>query len=81
MKIYIAGKVTGEMPYNYRHKFGYAATKLKEKGHKVINPVVLNDSLDKAGFSYEDMMAMCFRAIDICDAVYMLLARKPRRKA
>ena len=72
MKIYIAGKITGEMPYNYWHKFGYTATKLKEKGHRVINPVVLNDSLDKAGFSYEDMMAMCFRAIDICDAVYML---------
>lgn len=72
MKVYIAGKITGEMPIPVQYKFGYASTKLKEKGHKVINPVLLNDTLRKSGFDYEDMMAICFRAIDICDAVYML---------
>lgn len=72
MKIYVAGKITGEMPYCYGLKFGYAATKLRAEGHKVINPVELNDSLCRYGFDYEDMMKMCFTAIDICDAVYML---------
>lgn len=72
MKIYIAGKITGELPYFYWHKFGYIATKLKADGHKVINPVELNEPLRKYNFDYEDMMALCFRAIDICDAVYML---------
>ena len=72
MKIYIAGKVTGEMPIPVNYKFGYAGTKLKEKGHKVINPVVLLQSMKNAGFDYEDLMAMCFKAIDICDAVYVL---------
>lgn len=72
MKIYIAGKVTGELPYKYRHKFGYTATKLRAEGHSVINPVEINDPLDKGDFDYEDRMVLCFAAIAICDAVYML---------
>lgn len=72
MKIYIAGKITGELPYYYWHKFGYAATKLRADGHQVINPVELNDPLEKGGFAYEDMMKICFAAIDVCEAVYML---------
>jgi hypothetical protein len=72
LKIYIAGKITGELPYHYRHKFGYAATKLRAEGYKVINPVELNGELSQFGFDYEDMMRICFAAIDTCDAVYML---------
>ena len=55
-----------------QYKFGYISSKLREEGHKVINPVVLNDSLHKGGFDYEDIMRICYSAIDICDAVYML---------
>ena len=72
MKIYIAGKVTGEKPFHYMHKFGYAATKLREQGHSVINPLEINEPLNIGDFTYEDKMALCFAAIDICDAVYML---------
>lgn len=72
MKIYIAGKVTGEMPIPVQYKFGYASTKLKEQGHKVINPVALLRPMIVDGFDYEDLMTMCFAAISVCDAVYML---------
>lgn len=71
-KVYIAGKVTGEMPIPVQHKFGYAGTKLREMGYKVINPVVLLQSMKNAGFDYKDLMTVCFAAISVCDAVYML---------
>lgn len=36
MKIYIAGKITGEP--NYKEKFDIAATSLEAQGHIVLNP-------------------------------------------
>lgn len=72
MKIYVAGKVTGEFPYYCKYKFGYAATKLRKEGHKVISPMELGAAFEKDQFDYEDIMAVCFASIDICDAVYML---------
>ena len=73
MKIYVAGKITGDLPYHYKYKFGYAASNLRKEGHKVISPVELNAALEKDLFDYEDMMTMCFAAIDVCEAVYMLM--------
>lgn len=72
MKIYIAGRITGLKTYEYRLKFGYRAAKLKEDGHKVINPVHIGEYLLSEGFDYEDVMKHCFSSIDVCDAVYML---------
>lgn len=72
MKIYVAGKITGKPPYQYVSEFRHAASVLKIRGHKVINPVTLNDSLAAQEFGYEDMMALCFAAIDVCDAIFML---------
>ena len=71
-KIYIAGKITGELPFDCGHKFGYAATKLKGQGNAVFNPYYTLNPMTTSGFNYEDLMKMCFRAIEVCDAVYML---------
>lgn len=72
MKIYVAGKIGGLLPYSVFAKFGYATTKLKKEGHNVISPVELCECLKRGKFDYEDYMHLCFAAIDVCDAVYML---------
>lgn len=72
MKVYVAGKISGKPPYQYVSEFRHAASILKIRGFKVINPVTLNSSLATQEFDYEDMMKLCFAAIDVCDAIYML---------
>lgn len=72
MKIYIAGKITGIPMYEAGHKFGYASAKLKHEGHDVISPLQLCATLIGQNFDYEDYMRICFSAIDVCEAVYML---------
>ena len=71
MKIYVAGKVTGEFRDKCRYKFGYFATRLREQGHQVINPFAMLDDM-RGVFTKEDEMTICFAAITVCDAVYML---------
>lgn len=65
MKIYLAGKISGDN--NYREKFKAAAKKIKEQGFTVMNPAVMPD-----GFEYEEYMKICFTMIDICQAVCLL---------
>ena len=64
MKIYIAGKITGDP--NYKRKFAKAA-KCLSKTHTVMNPAILPD-----GFEFEEYMKICKSMIDVCDAVYFL---------
>jgi hypothetical protein len=71
MKVYISGKITGEIPYKTMGKFGFAMSHLRDKGHTPFNPAVTFSTL-AGSFSYDDIMKLCFAAIDICDAVYML---------
>ena len=65
MKIYIAGKITGNP--DFEEQFKEAAEMLKAEGHLVMNPAAL-----PLGFDYEDYMCICFAMIDVCDAVYFL---------
>lgn len=69
MKIYIAGKITGESESSVQNKFFSAKADLIKKGHKVMSPAVLSGNQD---FEHEDYMHICFAMIDVCDAVYML---------
>jgi len=48
MKVYLAGKVTGEP--NYAEKFARAADKLRAKGHEVYNPAAANFEGASLGF-------------------------------
>lgn len=65
MKVYIAGKITGDE--NYKEKFERAEEKLKNDGHIVLSPAVLPE-----GMHQEDYMKICFPMIDVSDAVYFL---------
>lgn len=65
MKIYVAGKITGEV--EYRAKFTAAAGQLENEGHIVINPAVL-----PGGMAAADYMKICFAMIDVADAVLFL---------
>lgn len=68
-KIYISGKITGDILY--KAKFKTAAEYLKAKGHEVINPaetVLPNSKLA----TWEDYMLVSFAFLDKADEIYML---------
>lgn len=72
MKIYISGKISGVDRTKYEDKFRYAAQRLRDRGHKVINPVYMCAGLARDGFTYDDLMQIDIAALEVCDAVYML---------
>lgn len=65
MKLYIAGKITGDK--EYRKKFAAKEKELKEKGRIILNPAMLPKGLDKGEY-----MRICFAMIDVADAVVLL---------
>ena len=65
MKVYIAGKITGDC--DYREKFERAEQELARQGHVVLNPAVLPE-----GMSAADYMRICFAMIDVADRVVLL---------
>ena len=65
MKIYIAGKITGDS--NYQQKFMNARQDLEKRGYIVISPAVLPE-----GMTPGDYMKICFAMIDVADAVAFL---------
>ena len=65
MKIYLAGKITGDP--DYRAKFMMARRQLEKQGHVVLSPAVLPEGL-KPG----DYMQICTAMIDVADAVAFL---------
>lgn len=66
MKIYIAGKITGDK--NYKTKFFQAALPLLEAGHTVLLPSMLPSS----GLTEADYMRICLAMIDTADLVLFL---------
>ncbi|WP_304966176.1 DUF4406 domain-containing protein, partial [uncultured Oscillibacter sp.] len=65
MKIYIAGKITGDR--KYRAKFREAAKTLEALGHVVLNPAILPDGLEQV-----DYMRICLAMLEAADlAVFM----------
>lgn len=65
MKIYIAGKITGDP--HYRDKFSAVGELLEKQGHIVLSPAVLPEGMTQA-----DYMRICFAMIDAADAVCFL---------
>jgi len=65
MKVYIAGKITGDR--RYRAKFREAAKALEEAGHVVLNPATLPDGLDDV-----DYMRICMAMVDAADLAVFL---------
>ena len=65
MKVYIAGKITGEPEY-YEH-FERAMLRLRFAHQTVLTPTILPDGLE-----HDEYMHICMAMIDIADAVYFL---------
>ena len=65
MKVYIAGKITGDP--KYRKKFLMAEMQLVDRGDIALNPAELPE-----GMSPADYMRICFAMIDVADAVVFL---------
>lgn len=65
MKIYIAGKITGDP--TYKAKFSAAANTLSDQGHIALNPAIL-----PPGLTQEEYMKICFAMIDAADIVAFL---------
>jgi len=67
MKIYIAGKITGNP--NYKAEFAAAEKQLLEKGHSVMNPARL---LECKEFTHSDYMSVTHSMQSVCDGVLFL---------
>jgi len=65
MKIYIAGKITGDP--DHKEKFAHAEHQLINDGNIVINPAIL-----PPGFTQEQYMKVCIPMLDMCEAIYLL---------
>ena len=69
MKVYVAGKISGEDREDVIKKFEAAQKSLVAKGHQVFIPRVLPAYEE---VSHEDYLHICYAMIDICDAVVLL---------
>lgn len=65
VKVYIAGRITGDP--RYREKFAEAEAALREVGHIPLNPAVLPE-----GMEAEDYMRICTAMLDSADAIGLL---------
>lgn len=65
MKIYIAGKITGNE--DYRAEFDKAASALLALGHIPLNPAVLPEGMEP-----QDYMRICLSMLDSADAIMLL---------
>lgn len=64
MKIYIAGKITGNP--NHREQFAAAEERLSKLGYTVVNPVM------EEGYPYRYYINVGLRKLGHCDAIYLL---------
>lgn len=67
MKIYIAGKITGDL--DYKAKFHKSEEKLRRMGHSVMNPAWICASPE---FEWKDYMQVSGTMLDVCDGVLFL---------
>lgn len=67
MKIYIAGKITGDR--NYKAKFARAEKALAKKGHSLMNPAWL---VEYPEFQYNEYILISDWMRSVCDAVVLL---------
>ena len=65
MKIYIAGKITGNQ--NYKEQFAAEAARIRAAGHIALNPAELPE-----GMGPGDYMRICLAMIDSADIVAFL---------
>lgn len=69
LKIYIAGKITGEEPTPCMEKFAKAETRLRQMGAQPVNPFKLGIPHH---FTFEESKPFNFKALRFCSAIFML---------
>ena len=74
MKIYIAGKITGDR--GYKAKFGAAAKALEDAGHVVLNPAIM-----PAGLTDGDYMRISMAMLEAADVALFLPDHEESRGA
>lgn len=65
MKVYIAGKISGDA--DYKTKFAFYAAAEEEMGNIPLSPALLPE-----GMSQADYMRICFAMIDSADEVHFI---------
>jgi hypothetical protein len=65
VKVYIAGKISGNE--NYQEDFRKAQERFEKGGHIVLNPASLPE-----GMKPSDYMKICFAMIDVADTVFFI---------
>lgn len=65
MKIYIAGKISGDP--EYKAKFSRYEERLREEGHIVLNPATAPEGLRPV-----DYMRLCFAMMEAADVVLFM---------
>ena len=78
MKIYIAGKVTGEPIHEVTMKFGSVQKQLEDLGHEVINPLEVVGTFNT---TWHDAMRKCIAAMMGADLVYFMPCTKNSKGA
>ena len=66
--VYLSGSITGNE--NYKTEFACAELFLRQMGYIVINPAELDEIVE--GLTYEQIMQICYRLIDIADIIFMV---------
>jgi len=69
MKIYIAGKITGEPLEQCKAKFAEAENRLRNAGANPVNPFKLGIP---DHFTREQALPYCFKALRYCSAIFIL---------
>ena len=78
MKVYIAGKITGNE--RYMEEFRAAEEDLEKTGCQVLNPAAVCSMLPE-DLDYEEYMAVAFCLLEMADAVYFLESWKDSKGA
>lgn len=68
MLFFISGAITSDV--NYREKFKKAQAKLVAQGHRVLNPIWLDDDIAK--LTHAQYLHIDFAMIDVAEGMYML---------
>ena len=66
--VYLSGRITDNE--NYKEDFASAEKFLVRMGYIVLNPVLLDEIVD--GLSYEQIMQIRYRCVDVSDAIFMV---------
>ena len=77
IRIYIAGKVSGEEENSVFVKFMAAESRLKLDGYEPVNPL----RICSKEWSWQECMRHCITQLMTCDAIYMLADYKGSRGA